>query len=71
MDDKKEKPGLALMIGLGKPKHAPPDSSSDVGMSDDDDESGEMDVILDELADAILSKDKEGIKQGLKALKEC
>ena len=56
------------MIGLGKPKgSAPKDAYSSGSLPEDD----EMDAVTDELADAILSKDKEAIKEALKAFKEC
>lgn len=63
-----KKPSLAVMIGLGKPKgSAPKDADSSGSLPEDD----EMDIVADELADAILSKDKEAIKEALKAFKEC
>ncbi len=64
-----KKPALAVMIGLGKPKGSESkDSGSSESMSDDDDE---LDAVVDELADAIVSGDKDAMKEALKAFKEC
>lgn len=66
--DEKKKPGLALMIGIGK-GHPKDDSSDDV--SEDDYDDGDMDAILDEVTEAAKKGDWDAFKENLKALMQC
>lgn len=66
----KPKSALMIMIGHGKPGHGsePPESGESMP---DDEMDGDVDAVISELVDDIQAKNWEGVKQGLKALKEC
>ncbi len=65
MEAEKKKPGLALVVGMGKPKAAP---EAEEGESE---ESGEFDVAAGELFEAIKSGDEDAFKAALRAVKSC
>ena len=67
--EEKKKPGLALVIGMGKGPKAKaeekaPDSSEEM-------ESAESDTALEEMFEAIKSGDLEAFKDAAKAFKSC
>lgn len=69
--DGKKVPALGILIGMGKKPHGMMDDESSEDMGGDDEYSEELTDVADELADAILSKDKEAIVSALKSFKAC
>ncbi|HOM56129.1 MAG TPA: hypothetical protein PLG27_00095 [Candidatus Latescibacteria bacterium] len=71
--DGKKVPALGILIGMGKKPHGMmnDDDSSESMDSGDDEYSEELSDVADELADAILSKDKDAIVSALKSFKAC
>lgn len=68
----KRMPALGIVIGMGKKPHGMSGDESSEDMSEGDDEySEELTDVADELADAILSKDKDAIVSALKSFKAC
>jgi hypothetical protein len=67
--EEKKKPGLALVIGMGKGKAT--DEAEEAPSSSKEVESGETDVALEEMFEAIKSGDLEAFKDAAKAFKSC
>lgn len=60
MAEAKKKPGLALVVGVGKPKGDEPDG-------DEAEDSGSYSAAADELFDALKDGDREAFADALKA----
>lgn len=65
--EEKKKPGLALVIGMGKG----PKAKEEAEDSSEEMESGETDTALEEMFEAIKSGDLEAFKDAAKAFKSC
>lgn len=66
--EEKKKPGLALVIGMGKGPKAKDEAES---MDSEAEESSEFDAAAGELFDAIKSGDEAAFKAALRAVKSC
>ena len=66
MDDEKKKPGLALVIGESKAK-----GDGDDATTEEDETTEDSTEAAGEVFDMLVSKDREGFIQAMKAFKAC
>lgn len=67
----KKVPALGILIGMGKKPHDMADDDSSEDVDGGDEYSEELSDVADELADAILLKDRDAIVSALKSFKAC